>query len=226
MPKPATTQFWLKPKPSRYVLTANDAAGNVDDDPLPAVEPADVAPLDLRAHDASSCGRGLISRPTRRRARWRASRCRSGSCSGSWFTLIPMPSTIRPVVASARMPATFRPPDQTSFGSCTCASRPTACGDRLARDDRELRPQRHRHRAGRSRNGHQDAMCPARPPTRGPGVLAPRLVIRRDHCSLGIVLADQALRRLRTPERIGTAVPSRPRRSGSTVSGLRSDTRV
>jgi hypothetical protein len=27
--KPATTQFWLKPKPSRYVLTAKDAAGNV-----------------------------------------------------------------------------------------------------------------------------------------------------------------------------------------------------
>jgi hypothetical protein len=27
--KPATTQFWLKPKPARYVLTAKDAAGNV-----------------------------------------------------------------------------------------------------------------------------------------------------------------------------------------------------
>jgi hypothetical protein len=27
--KPATTQFWLKPKPSRYVLTAKDAAGNI-----------------------------------------------------------------------------------------------------------------------------------------------------------------------------------------------------
>src|SRR3954447_22237733 len=27
--KPATTQFWLKPKPSRYVLRAKDAAGNV-----------------------------------------------------------------------------------------------------------------------------------------------------------------------------------------------------
>jgi hypothetical protein len=27
--KPATTQFWLKPKPRRYVLTAKDAAGNV-----------------------------------------------------------------------------------------------------------------------------------------------------------------------------------------------------
>jgi hypothetical protein len=27
--KPATTQFWLKPKPRRYTLTAKDAAGNV-----------------------------------------------------------------------------------------------------------------------------------------------------------------------------------------------------
>jgi hypothetical protein len=27
--KPATTQFWLKRKPSRYALTATDAAGNV-----------------------------------------------------------------------------------------------------------------------------------------------------------------------------------------------------
>ena len=27
--KPATAQFWLKPKPKRYVLTARDAAGNV-----------------------------------------------------------------------------------------------------------------------------------------------------------------------------------------------------
>jgi hypothetical protein len=27
--KPATTQFWLKAKPSRYTLTATDSAGNV-----------------------------------------------------------------------------------------------------------------------------------------------------------------------------------------------------
>src|SRR5580765_8277475 len=46
---------------------------------------------------------------------------RSGACT---FTLTPIPSTTRPLRASARMPAVLRPPTRMSFGSLIPGARP------------------------------------------------------------------------------------------------------
>src|SRR5204863_474133 len=49
-----------------------------------------------------------------------------GSCSAVWFAFTPMPSTTRPPLDSARIPATFLPPSRTSFGNLIAGSRPVA----------------------------------------------------------------------------------------------------
>ena len=59
------------------------------------------------------------------------SRSSGGKSSGPAFTLTPIPSTTQctrsgSAASSVRMPATFRPPDRTSFGHLMPASTP-AC---------------------------------------------------------------------------------------------------
>ena len=66
----------------------------------------------------------------------------AGNCASVCETFTPMPSTTRPSTASARIPATLRPPTSTSFGCLTVVRRPVSDVDRLrdcrAGDEREL----------------------------------------------------------------------------------------
>ena len=67
-----------------------------------------------------------------------------GARLGCTLTLIPMPSTTRRPLASARMPAALRPSSRMSFGSLIVGSSPVtaeiASAHGLAGDERELRP--------------------------------------------------------------------------------------
>ena len=136
------------------------------------------------------------------------SRCRSdvgglgvsaGSSSSVWLTLTPIPSTTRPTLASARMPATFLPSMSTSFGWLSSAGTPVSAAQRrrdgVAGDERELRPERHRRaRVEEDREEERPPRrCLPRPPEPAPAV---RLEVGRHRRPLGLVRVEQALGRL------------------------------
>ena len=121
----------------------------------------------------------------------------TGSSAAVWFTLTPIPRTTRPWLASGRTPTSFRPRDDDVVRMPERridAELAQGGGHRLAGDERELRPERHRRRRPQE-DGHED--CP-------PGGVLPRaaesapsrgLVIRHDRRAFRVVVLEQPLRR-------------------------------
>src|SRR5438270_9280537 len=83
-------------------------------------------PRSSSARIAASSGARSVSLPSSTRNEVGGFAASRGSSSEHWFTFTPIPSTMRPAVASGSTPAILRPSTMTSFGCETTAPAPIA----------------------------------------------------------------------------------------------------